>query len=123
MKLCEDPFRAEMDVLLSLSNHCEFFEDASQPSESDHKERAAMYRQQLFVVMIEQGRDVSRKCGMCRKRIDAHLPSKGTSPNWILMANCCHSFHAGCIRICPSGNKCKLCPVCHEPLSVHTAYV
>ncbi len=101
----------KLQVLLGLADNCELA-----PSGRDHMlEKAAEYRQKLFVEMIDQGLDVPRRCSVCHQPINAHRAS-GTGErrsSRVLVASCCHLFHMGCLQ---SMHEHEGCPICTQPL-------
>lgn len=107
-----DPKQEHLNVLLALANHCEMYKTPTGIPDQRHKDRAAEYRQQLFVAMIDQGHEVPRECGRCHKAISAHKPSIVDGLTWVMMSTCWHIFHVHCYRMNSD------CPVCHQPLLV-----
>ena len=63
----------KLHLLMRLANNCEL-----QASDADFslRERAAGFRQELLVEMVNLEKEVSRKCAACQEVIDAHNPSQ-----------------------------------------------
>ena len=77
-------------------------------------ERAADYRQELFVEMIDQNVDVLLHCAVCRKKISGHkasLKDAGQKAKIIALA-CGHLSHKGCLQRLQHHEG---CPVCWKP--------
>lgn len=97
-----------MHVLIRLANNCEL-----QASDADFslREKAAGFRQELLVEMVNQEKEVLRKCAACQEVINAHNP---TQPHQgddmkILVAPCCHLYHKGCLKVLVEAEGCAEC--------------
>ena len=78
-------------------------------------EKAAEYRQELFVEMINQNVDVPVKCAVCRKKMNGHKASVAQAGQKakIVVAVCGHLLHKGCLQRMQDNEG---CPICNEPL-------
>ena len=80
-------------------------------------ERAAEFRQELFVEMIDQNVDVPKRCAVCRKKINGHKASSNEAGQKakIMVTGCGHLCHKGCLQRLQEHAG---CPVCQAPLIV-----
>ena len=99
-------YRNLLAVLLTLANNCEL-----QPLEDPTlKSQAAEYRQQLFVVMVNEGELIPTKCAVCQKKMNAHKPSLPESvESRIVVSQCFHLFHQTCLQSLGAGAICPFC--------------
>ena len=113
--LGENPPQDEMNLLVALANNCEVCKvlppDVKQQQES--RDRAADYRQQLFVAMTEQGKPVATSCGLCKEPLHAHKVAGPEPLDGVFVSYCCHLFHTPCALSCLD----RTCPVCQQPFS------
>lgn len=103
---------ATLHILLALANNCE----VQGPPASQHmRDRAAGYRQHLFVAMIDQEVAVPRNCGRCSQSVHAHQASKALqgSNSQVFVTSCFHAVHGGCMK--PWGKDEQKCPACQTP--------
>ena len=102
---------------IALANFCEVFRELLvDPSEHfiqqrESRNRAADYRQQLFVAMIEQGKPVASSCGLCNQALHAHKVAGPEHLDGVFVSCCFHMFHLKCALRFLHGN----CPVCQGP--------
>lgn len=93
---------------MSLANNCEL-----QASDTDFslREKAAGFRQELLVEMVNQEKEVTRKCAACDEVINAHNPSQPHQGDdmKILVAPCCHLYHKGCLKALVESEGCAEC--------------
>jgi len=98
----------KLHVLMSLANNCEL-----QASDADFslREKAAGFRQELLVEMVNQEKEVTRKCAACDEVINAHNPSQPHQGDdmKILVAPCCHLYHKGCLKALVEAEGCAEC--------------
>lgn len=98
----------ELHVLMRLANNCEL-----QASDEDFslRKRAAEFRQELLVEMVNQEREVLRRCAACQEVINAHNPSQPHQGDdmKILVAPCCHLYHKGCLKALVEAEGCAEC--------------
>ena len=78
-------------------------------------EKAAEYRQELFVEMIDQNVDVPKRCAVRGKKMNGHKASlnEGGQKAKIMDAACGHLCHKGCLQRLQEQEG---CPGCQKPL-------
>ena len=98
----------KMHVLMGLANNCEL-----QASDADFslREKAAGFRQELLVEMVNQEKEILRKCAACQEVINAHNPSQPHQGDdmKILVAPYCHLYHKGCLKVLVEAEGCAEC--------------
>lgn len=101
----------KLQVLAALADNCE----RASFGEGEMLERAADYRQELFVEMIDQNVGVPKHCSVCCKKMNGHMASsnEGGQKAKIMVAACGHLCHKGCLQ---RFQQHEGCPVCQEPL-------
>lgn len=100
----------KLEVLAALADSCEL----ASAGGKEVLERAADYRQELFVEMIDQNVDVHMHCAVCRKKVSGHKASlKDAGHKVKIMALACgHLSHKGCLQRLQNHEG---CPVCRKP--------
>lgn len=101
----------KLQVLAALADNCELASFGG----DEMLERAAEFRQELFVEMIDQNVDVPKRCAVCRKKMNGHKASLNEAGQKakIMVAACGHLCHSGCLQRLQEDEG---CPICREPL-------